>query len=988
MSAHLHQFTPSLAAIDPRGLGVRQVAYHRLNPAQAPEARISRQVFGATGLLLEQWDPRLGELRQAGAQPNQARRHSLSGQALLTRSTDAGWRVMWRGAAGQLLDVWDGRGSHQRHQYDPLMRPVTVFERTAEEPRLRCVERLAHAPSTLDAARRNACGRVIRHDDPAGTLSYEHFGLRGEPLSVARRFWNSETVDWPLSEGDRHRHLETHSYLTTWRYSAAGEPVMQTDAKGNCLENTYCLDGQLAGMWLTPRDRRRQRLVGQRRYNARGQIESERAGNGIIRRTRYSEADGRILAITSHVGNTLLQHLAYRYDRVGNVMSVSDSAQPVRWASNTRIAAVQAYRYDTLYQLVEASGRENSGNAPGGAPTAMVAFGTDDSQIRQYVRHYTYDRGGNLTQWRHVPSSGSGFTQGMIVAERSNHALFSGTSAGLGDAFDANGNPKALGRGQPLRWNARNQLVSVVQVLRSDAANDDERYLYDSAGSRAIKRRRYQAHALEHTEEVRYLPGLEIRRDSATDEWLDVVNVETGSQGVRVLLWERHPKRQTRAAQSRFSLRDHLGSSTLELDENGQLLTQESYYPYGATAWWAASSTTEAGYKTLRYSGKERDASGLYYYGLRYYAPWLMRWINPDPAGAEGGWNLYAMVGGNPISEVDEWGTAPARRRGSLDAGTSSPPVANPTTVGPSRLMPDRRFQAAASAGLRDYLAADISFYIGVALDQVFEATAPTQGMNQALIGLVAALDALAIGHMTTGLARRGTDAAILLGGVTAMFAFGGFMVYAEPSTSQDTWDPIARARLIGHVRALSRELFQQITRGLGTDVPWGDVSIAQRIPRVGLAAAGYSAATVANALYGTHVPGPLQSNISPVIEAYDGFLGTAIRSGHGAVAEHPPSASAIQSPDRWGLFHGGATRMLVQVWAFWGGVAIEAAAAAITGLLPERQGTRVRNLVAVARGVASGLTEFRGVLMAAARSGYARRTSWLPSVRPQGNIH
>ncbi|RMN48970.1 putative insecticidal toxin complex, partial [Pseudomonas syringae pv. apii] len=85
--------------------------------------------------------------------------------------------------------------------------------------------------------------------------------------------------------------------------------------------------------------------------------------------------------------------------------------------------------------------------------------------------------------------------------------------------------------------------------------------------------------------------------------------------------------------QVRYSLGDHLGSSTLELDQQGGLISQESYYPFGGTAWWAARSAVEAKYKTVRYSGKERDASGLYYYGFRYYAPWLQRWINPDPAG-------------------------------------------------------------------------------------------------------------------------------------------------------------------------------------------------------------------------------------------------------------------------------------------------------------------------------------------------------------------
>jgi RHS repeat-associated protein len=65
----------------------------------------------------------------------------------------------------------------------------------------------------------------------------------------------------------------------------------------------------------------------------------------------------------------------------------------------------------------------------------------------------------------------------------------------------------------------------------------------------------------------------------------------------------------------------------------------------------------EADYRTIRYSGKERDASGLYYYGARYYAPWLQRWISPDPTGAADGLNLYCMVGNNPLRYIDHHGT-------------------------------------------------------------------------------------------------------------------------------------------------------------------------------------------------------------------------------------------------------------------------------------------------------------------------------------------
>ncbi|WP_275898946.1 RHS repeat-associated core domain-containing protein, partial [Pseudomonas viridiflava] len=48
--------------------------------------------------------------------------------------------------------------------------------------------------------------------------------------------------------------------------------------------------------------------------------------------------------------------------------------------------------------------------------------------------------------------------------------------------------------------------------------------------------------------------------------------------------------------------------------------------------------------------------SGLYYYGLRYYAPWLQRWISPDPMGTEAGLNLYAFTFNNQLRHIDYQG--------------------------------------------------------------------------------------------------------------------------------------------------------------------------------------------------------------------------------------------------------------------------------------------------------------------------------------------
>uniref|UniRef100_UPI001C2F76A9 RHS repeat-associated core domain-containing protein n=1 Tax=Burkholderia sp. GbtcB21 TaxID=2824766 RepID=UPI001C2F76A9 len=199
--------------------------------------------------------------------------------------------------------------------------------------------------------------------------------------------------------------------------------------------------------------------------------------------------------------------------------------------------------------------------------------------------------------------------------------------------------------------------------VRGGADDDHERYWYDGAGQRATKLGTAQTSGTTRSERVRYLPGLELRQTEQTRagetiptpvELLQVLALgAAGRSSVRVLHWELGQPETIENDQLRYSLDDQIGSSMIELDNQADILTREEYYPYGGTAVWSARSDIEAKYKYVRYSGQERDASGLYYYGLRYYAPWLGRWLNPDPAGPVDGLNLFCMVGNNPINRWD-----------------------------------------------------------------------------------------------------------------------------------------------------------------------------------------------------------------------------------------------------------------------------------------------------------------------------------------------
>ena len=81
----------------------------------------------------------------------------------------------------------------------------------------------------------------------------------------------------------------------------------------------------------------------------------------------------------------------------------------------------------------------------------------------------------------------------------------------------------------------------------------------------------------------------------------------------------------------RYQYDNHLGSACLELDELGAIISYEEYHPFGTTSYRSGRSETEVSLKRYKYCGKERDEeTGLYYYGIRYYAAWICRFISVD----------------------------------------------------------------------------------------------------------------------------------------------------------------------------------------------------------------------------------------------------------------------------------------------------------------------------------------------------------------------
>lgn len=694
MSTSLFSKTPTVKVLDNRGLTVRDIAYHR-HPGSpdVTSERITRHQYDARGFLTQSADPRLHD---AGL-VNFTYLTDLAGNVLCSQGVDNGITVALNDAAGRpfiavsnISTASDGTEDRSQAvtrtwQYEDVELPgrlVSVTEQATGEV-ARVTERFMYAANTAAEKALNLAGACVCHYDTAGLTQTDSVALTGVPFSVTRRLLkdaeNPDVVtDWQGTDASAWNDLlagETYTTLTT--ADATGAVLTTTDARGNTQRVAYDVSGLLSGSWLTMKGGTEQVIVASLTYSAAGQKLREVHGNGVVNTYEYEPETQRLTWIKTErpaghaSGAKVLQDLRYEYDPVGNVLKITNDAEATRFWSNQKVVPENTYVYDSLYQLVSATGREmaNAGQQDSNLPAATVPLTTDSSLFTNYTRTYSYDSAGNLTQIRHsAPATNNSYTTNITVSDKSNRGVLSTLTENASDVdalFTAGGQQKQLQPGQSLVWTPRNELLKVTPVVRDGSTDDRESYRYDGGSQRILKLSVQKTGNSAQTQRALYLPGLELRSTKSGDketESLQVITVgEVGRAQVRLLHWESGRQAEITGDLIRYSYDNLIGSSQLELDGDGNIISMEEYYPYGGTAVWAARSAVEANYKTVRYSGKERDATGLYYYGYRYYQPWAGRWLSADPAGTIDGLNLFRMVRNNPITLRDDDGLEPKK---------------------------------------------------------------------------------------------------------------------------------------------------------------------------------------------------------------------------------------------------------------------------------------------------------------------------------------
>jgi len=203
---------------------------------------------------------------------------------------------------------------------------------------------------------------------------------------------------------------------------------------------------------------------------------------------------------------------------------------------------------------------------------------------------------------------------------------------------------------QELKWDFRDNFKEATL----DLAGNKAYYVYDASGNRVRKIVKKGS----IIEDRIYIGNYEIYRKT-TNGTLNVeretLHISDDKQRIATI------DSDSTTTTIRYQLSDHLGSASVELDENADIISYEEYYPFGSTSYRSGRNEIDVSLKRYKYVMKELDnETGLYYYGMRYYASWICRFISVDPLQHKYPiYTPYQYAGNQPVTFIDLDGAEP-----------------------------------------------------------------------------------------------------------------------------------------------------------------------------------------------------------------------------------------------------------------------------------------------------------------------------------------
>jgi RHS repeat-associated protein len=540
-------------------------------------------------------------------------------ERVVTQNIDSGERSQLIDVFGNRYYRWDSRGQTIMNRYDVLQRPTETLLETAGVA-AKLVQKVVYGTN----AALNNIGQIAEIWDQDGKTFFE-YDFKGNVVKQTKQFAQDyqNTLDWSNNPA-----LINETFIQETTYDALNRPTSLKNPDNKTTMYGYDKGGLLVSVKIdtnTPN-------ISNIEYNENQQRLAVYYGNNTKTKYEYNPLNFRLTRIltTRNTGNDALQDLNYSYDAVGNIIQQTDNAQQTFYFNNQVVTPTGTYEYDALYRLLTATGRENGSlNVPTSADIPIsipVPYGNNLTDLVNYTQNFVYDKLGNIQSVSNVNK----WTRDYIYDSNTNRLLKHDTQQAADDyAYDVHGNMLYMPGISQMEWDYLDRLQKTI------SGNVTSYYNYNSEGNRTrkvvekqggIKEIRYYINDYEvYRKQTNNTTTTEritshIQDDKKRFVLIDTLTIDNGN------------KLNTPDINIRYQFDNHLGSASLELDETGNIISYEEYHPFGTSSYRLGRNATEVQLKRYRYVGKERDEeTGLYYYGSRYYAAWICRFVNVDP---------------------------------------------------------------------------------------------------------------------------------------------------------------------------------------------------------------------------------------------------------------------------------------------------------------------------------------------------------------------
>ncbi len=551
-----------------------------------------------------------------------ATKYELDDLGRVTLTTDAanGTTLVEYNLLGSARIVTDPIGKQTIFSFDTLGRAVTV------DPYYAGLEQLAYdqTGNVIWRQKQDLCqleqdydamGRLVarRAVNTAGSCANspvdDEFGYDARGLLVAAQNNSVGLIREYDALGRMEREIDTRfGSEVGYAYDPASRLTSKVYPDGSTVHYAYDGAGRTVGISDPFGDTTR--FV----YDAAGRRVQKLGTQGLRTEYGYEAGTGWLTGVTSYTstGGVASAFTYPLHDNVGNRLAMTETN-----------GGATAYGYDALDRLATLDPPNGPIFPASGAPT-----------------EFAYDAAGNRTDFG--PKSGGSFvaphtTYSYGPLKRLTAIALDGTTV-ESFGYDGNGNAVTwtppLAAARTLGYDALGRLVSITGGFSAS-------YAYDPFGRRIEKTEagtttRYQYDGLDVVAEysasqleATYVFG------PAIDEVLKL------KRGTTVAAYHS----------------DGLGSVTA-ISEGATLKNTYRYDAFGKPIAQGGSSPLPNAYT---YTGRELDASGLYYYRARYYLPSAGRFLTPDPIGLQGGLNAYTYVSSNPVNYTDPFGLLAGR---------------------------------------------------------------------------------------------------------------------------------------------------------------------------------------------------------------------------------------------------------------------------------------------------------------------------------------